>query len=321
MRNRSRRRMAFTLIELLVVIAIIAVLIALLLPAVQQARESARRTQCKNKMKQIGLALHNYHDTFTVFPASGYSPNPMSAAGWCTGGGGSYAAGYSYAAWTLMILPYMDGQATYNLLNFNATFISIGDRGFDNGPNDACWYRQNSNFQCPSDPNSNSGVNNTNYYGVQGGGTAADAVCTNSTGTRYWMTNGTIYHNSRTRLGDIVDGSSNTFIVGETKYQTVKAGNPSQYQGWASSDWPYGTYGAPSIVAGCVLPINSVKCYPAVPYNYEEHTRIFGSNHVGGCHMMRADGSVNFASNSMDITTYQQMGKRQDGFPVGGGGS
>ncbi len=318
MHQRTRRRLAFTLIELLVVIAIIAVLIALLLPAVQQARESARRTQCKNKMKQMGIALHNYHDTFSVLPGSGYSTNTMTAANWCTGGGSSYAAGYSYAAWTIMLLPYMDGQPQYNLLNFNATFISIGDRGFDNGPNDACWYRQNANFQCPSDPNSTAGVNNTNYYGVQGGGTSADAVCTNSGATRYWMTNGVIFHNSHLRLGDIVDGTSNTFMVGETKYQTLKAGNPSQYQGWASSDWPLATYGAPSIVAGCVLPINSVKPYPAVPYNYEEHTRLFGSMHTGGCHMLRADGSANFVSENMNLQTYQQMGKRNDGLPLGG---
>src|SRR5476651_2493187 len=97
----SRRR-AFTLIELLVVIAIIAVLVALLLPAVQQAREAARRSQCKNNFKQIGLALHNYHDVFTIFPP-----------------GGNYPA---YASFFVGLLPYMDQGAAYNQFDFNADF-------------------------------------------------------------------------------------------------------------------------------------------------------------------------------------------------------
>ena len=103
-RNRSH---GFTLIELLVVIAIIAVLIALLLPAVQQAREAARRTQCKNNLKQLGLALHNYHDAFSVFPF---------------GKGASYNGAAAYARWSqhAMLLPYIDQAPLYNSINFSA---------------------------------------------------------------------------------------------------------------------------------------------------------------------------------------------------------
>lgn len=103
--RRSAMRRGFTLIELLVVIAIIAVLIALLLPAVQQAREAARRTQCKNNLKQIGLALHNYHDAHDCFP-------PGQIRGW----NGSFDSGNGFA-WGALILPFMDQANLYNLLN------------------------------------------------------------------------------------------------------------------------------------------------------------------------------------------------------------
>src|SRR5689334_25410189 len=112
MRFEFGRRRAFTLIELLVVIAIIAVLIALLLPAVQQAREAARRTQCKNNLKQIGLALHNYHDTFRLFPP-GYvdrngnpnlTPDNDLGPGW---------------GWAAFLLPYIDQSPLYSPINFN----------------------------------------------------------------------------------------------------------------------------------------------------------------------------------------------------------
>src|SRR5262249_47931835 len=101
---RSHR--AFTLIELLVVIAIIAVLIALLLPAVQQAREAARRSQCKNNLKQIGLALHNYHDSFGKLPLNRHS-------------GRNLPAQFGSLGWTAMILPYIDQAPLYSTINFS----------------------------------------------------------------------------------------------------------------------------------------------------------------------------------------------------------
>ena len=105
---KRMKSLGFTLIELLVVIAIIAVLIALLLPAVQQAREAARRSQCKNNLKQMGLALHNYHDAFSVFPPGGTTCNPCSA----------YSSANNGHLMTADILPYMDQVAIYNKLNW-----------------------------------------------------------------------------------------------------------------------------------------------------------------------------------------------------------
>jgi len=310
MNKRLRHRSGFTLIELLVVIAIIAVLIALLLPAVQQAREAARRSDCKNRMKQIGLALHNYHDTHRVFPPGGVSDVAVTGSNWCMTG-----VGYSKFPWTVQILPYLDEGSRYNSFNPSLNLISIADRG--NSANDTEWQRPNSKYQCPSDPNSQPGINNNNYFGVQGGGAgSADASCTNTAGNRYWMVNGILYHNSSTRMSHITDGTTNVFLVGETKYQSIKAGNPSQYYGWASSDWPLPTYGSPSQVAGAVVAINSAAHYPAVNHTFDVQTRTFGSYHEGGCHFTMADGSVHFVSENVDLTIYQQMGKRADGLPI-----
>ncbi|MCB1129315.1 MAG: DUF1559 domain-containing protein, partial [Verrucomicrobiae bacterium] len=125
MHHANRR--GFTLIELLVVIAIIAILIALLLPAVQQAREAARRTECKNKLKQLGLALHNYHDTFRAFPAAFYRGTTTSP-GW---------------GWGTMILPYIDQAPLYNQWVMTVSY--------DNGQNQTARRTKLAAYKCPSD--------------------------------------------------------------------------------------------------------------------------------------------------------------------------
>ena len=114
------RRQGFTLIELLVVIAIIAVLVSLLLPAVQQAREAARRSQCKNNLKQIGLALHNYHDTHSTFPAGYYSwvTNNGSGPAWANIDPDTWDAAPGWG-WGTMLLPFLDQAPLYNQLNLN----------------------------------------------------------------------------------------------------------------------------------------------------------------------------------------------------------
>ena len=130
--KQNRRSVGFTLIELLVVIAIIAILIALLLPAVQQAREAARRTQCKNNLKQIGLALHNYESTFTTFPMGDCSVN--------------FGAGeVPQASVHAYILPYLEGSNNYSTFNFN--FQVNG-----NANNTQARIQFIPSFHCPSDP-------------------------------------------------------------------------------------------------------------------------------------------------------------------------
>ena len=130
-RRAVHRNRGFTLIELLVVIAIIAVLIALLLPAVQQAREAARRSQCKNNLKQVGLALHNYHDSQRVFP-----PGQFDGLGCYISGGGCIVpatggGGVNDICWMQMILPYIDQANLYNKLNFGGTVARAGASATD----------------------------------------------------------------------------------------------------------------------------------------------------------------------------------------------
>ncbi|HET6425819.1 MAG TPA: DUF1559 domain-containing protein, partial [Planctomycetaceae bacterium] len=118
MRNEVRRSRGFTLIELLVVIAIIAILIALLLPAVQQAREAARRTQCRNNLKQLGLAIHNYVDNYSTLPINRYGDYVYSSV-W----NGPYEDSRSWS-WLVSIMPYVEASPLYNMLNFENTALN-----------------------------------------------------------------------------------------------------------------------------------------------------------------------------------------------------
>ena len=190
-------RRGFTLIELLVVIAIIAILIALLLPAVQQAREAARRSQCKNNVKQIGLALHNYHDTFRAFPAAFYRGTTTSP-GW---------------GWVAMILPYIDQAPLYNKLDTGSVKPSATASTLVQTVLSA--------YRCPSDTGkaTNSNRNNwgtSNYAGVWGSGDANESI---SSG------NGIFSASSSVRMRDITDGTSNTIGIGERAYGRLGSDN------------------------------------------------------------------------------------------------
>jgi len=202
------RRKGFTLIELLVVIAIIAILIALLLPAVQQAREAARRTQCKNNLKQLGIALHNYHDTHGIMPAS-------PVAGTTEAVGGRYNQAWLGWSGMSMLLPFMEQQNIYNRIDWsyrwdgNIAGVSTNNSDGTNNRIDG--------FLCPSDPGS--GVKySTNMaptsYCLSAGPAAGWSVGPNKPGLVTFQVG--------TRIRDIVDGTSNTIAVGECRIGTNK---------------------------------------------------------------------------------------------------
>ena len=310
--HTSRRR-GFTLIELLVVIAIIAILVALLLPAVQQAREAARRSQCKNNLKQIGLALHNYHDTHGSFPP-GYIARYVSATD-----PASAETGPGFA-WGTMILPFLDQSPTYNQLNFSldATDPANIDAG-----------RQVlSVFVCPSDtaPGTftvSDGTNDyqlasANYVGIYGYGSVTMAPGRPDPA-------GILYRNSRTRMRDIVDGTSNTLLVGERSWQhQFVSGQPSID---ASSTWyaaipgvmrPAGMgmmpdEGPGSLVLGHVGQTMMGGMAMHHTPNSTNHIVNFSSRHEGGIQFLMADGSVHFLSENVDYNLFRWLGQRADG--------
>lgn len=308
--SRLSRKHGFTLIELLVVIAIIAVLIALLLPAVQQAREAARRAQCKNKMKQLGLALHNYHDTFGAF-----APGLVTNVGGVCGVGATSIG----APWTVMILPYIDQSPRYNAFNvsggqFFGLYPIEGSRS-----ESARQLLRNPVFECPSDPNAGESNATTNYVGIAGGcSSTADTGCCVTAGQRYQSSNGIFFNDSKTAIRDITDGTTNTFMLGETKYLILQGGNSGYYGSWASSLYIQATDINTQTLASCVNQINSSTADPSKTVTHEIHPNTLGSRHVGGAHHTMADGSTHFISENIDITVYRSLGRKADGLPTGG---
>ena len=318
--RRSRGRPGFTLVELLVVIAIIGILIALLLPAVQAAREAARRTQCTNKLKQIALGLHNYHDTHRRFPpgsivSSSACPLPSSAR--------------RGAPWTVLLLPFLEDGPRYDEFDFNRTFAANGGEGSDfNRPMQE---RPNAKFQCPSDPNASSDEPNSNYRGVQGGGAEAEASCVTGSASygRLFYDNGILFLNSQQRIADVLDGTSNTFMVGESRWWFAVGQNPpwNTYFTWASSTRNAGGSSHVEVVAAAVDPINNplvdydpgqgpYSSHPAWALPVATHTRCFGSWHPGGCHFGLADGSIRFVSETIELNVYRIAAQRDSGQPV-----
>ncbi|PQO33432.1 prepilin-type cleavage/methylation domain-containing protein [Blastopirellula marina] len=277
----TKKKSAFTLVELLVVIAIIGVLIALLLPAVQQAREAARRTQCNNNLKQLGLAMHNYHDTFQSLPA-----------GWIDVGSSN-----NYMGWGTFLLPFVEQSALYDEMKaagaykqawFNITAMDP----FAKTVVDA--------FICPSDPSG--GLNShlhdygkSNYTGVGG------AHYLKGSGA-----NGTFYDNSFVKFRDMTDGLSNVAMVGERS--TLLKSGWTQKKGtlWIGGSTSSEYYLNNAIVSSGYYSINGA----AGSFN-------FTSAHPGGAIFLFGDGSAHFLSETIDGTTYRNLGSISDGNVLG----
>ncbi len=339
----AARRRAFTLIELLVVIAIIAILIALLLPAVQQAREAARRTQCRNKMKQIGLALHNYHSTFGLMPYS------TSAKGSCTSGSGAPVSGNikNHRGWVLL-LPYLDQAALYNQFDPDQ---AAGNYDRAGGPSGLAGSAANGNdivvstvvdaFICPSDDGNPRILTNSSAYSPSGSSARRGAKtsydfqahletsgCTNW-GNRALSSRYMFGTESSCRFRDVKDGTSNTVMVCETTLD-VKDGftAPWGYTNWTGAGvditWNPGTGGCVAALGlGSAPNINywpccswwTPPCTNLTAYKVAHWARA-GSAHDGGCHILLADGSVRFISATTDRTVLTYMGRMADGVPL-----
>ncbi|WP_437221796.1 DUF1559 domain-containing protein [Planctomicrobium sp. SH661] len=309
----SQTRRGFTLIELLVVIAIIAILIALLLPAVQQAREAARRSHCKNNLKQIGLALHNYHDLYFMFPPGGAGGTTLtfSSTGACVFTPSSATVAHANRArrapWTVAILPALEETARYNEFSTEEHFtITRNERGSTR--NHSAWEKPLAKYLCPSDTNDARG-NKSSYKGVSGGG---DNFCsvTSDTANPAFHKNGVLSHNSNTRIRDITDGTTNVFLVGEWDKMYGPSSNINQALGWSSADNDYNQdWGFSVNSGGTYYPMNT-------GVTGHQKSAYFSSPHPGGVHFLKCDGSVHFMSQNMHLNAYQQMGIRNDGLPI-----
>ncbi len=315
MKCNNSKRLGFTLVELLVVIAIIGVMVGLLLPAVQSAREAARRMQCSNNLKQIGLALHNYHDTFRSFPKN---------QGWATHGGSNFgsAANNSGISWRALILPFLEQTPFYDQIDFGQPVIStVGV------PSNLDLARMPmAPYLCPSDPSGDvtkagnqylwsnwcfphggcprdAPVGVTTYKGFNGHGYDIPLATSNYPHAMFDRRQG-----PPLKMRDVIDGTTNVIFVGEI--------SPEWYawSGWMSWHAPMSSHRGPNHVHRVYTRIGQRTA--------AQHGWLDGftanSFHPGGCHFLMVDGSTHFVSESVNFAHYQQLVHPQDSLPLGG---
>ncbi len=351
-------RKGFTLIELLVVIAIIATLVAILLPAVQQAREAARRSNCKNNLKQLGIALHNYHDTYNTLPP-GYvygNATPTDGAAW---------------GWSAMILPFMEQPALYDAtIGSNLTLaVAAGTTAPSSTTIQGNLKTTITAYRCPSDnaPQTNTNQNTitsqnlatSNYVGNNDRNGTSGYTATFPLGTSAQQFNtantatGIFWRNSRCRFADVIDGLSNTILVGERGWELnnpgyTKRGCDAAYVfGFATAanndttNTVYGTTGTVGSVralfASGLGGINSKGDATTGVYPFPTNTGTtnadacsfgYSSQHKGGMQVVLGDGRVEFISENISHTpqlangdntqgVFDKLLNRKDGFVTG----
>jgi prepilin-type N-terminal cleavage/methylation domain-containing protein/prepilin-type processing-associated H-X9-DG protein len=311
----------FTLVELLVTIAVIGLLIALLLPAVQSARESARRTQCTNHLKQIAISCLLHHDTKGFLPPGICVPigngsgevftsscpdldgNPATVD--CL----PQAIPGKWGSWLTWIQPYMDDEALFSSLNLNGR-----EFGYCLGP-DSPGATPITAYVCPSDetvPPTIRYSNSDYYFGINS--------YFGNAGTKAWPLaqatfDGVLYYNSKTRASDVADGASHTFLAGERNSAdpTWNSSTPlHEYRGWAWTNYNSGQ----DSLGDAEWPINSTFARMGADANASLARRTnFGSGHAGGSNFVLCDGSVHFLSleSSGDLVVLQRLAMRADG--------
>ncbi|MBR9801338.1 DUF1559 domain-containing protein [bacterium] len=315
-----KRRHAFTLIELLVVIAIIAILVALLLPAVQQAREAARRSSCKNNLKQLGLALHNYHDVHNTLPPGYMRYLPYTISTWDGPGWG----------WGAMILPQLEQTGMYDALRMDEQVLS------DDPSILQYTQKQLSVFRCPSMPggpineklmssSATEGHALASYKGVFGDFNMQwndpNDDCNLVIGSCVSGGNGAFAANSSVRFRDVTDGLSNTVIVGEVAYGlngTVNSsGTDVDYEG---SVWAGVSRNASQSNVANVQTLRGHNSSGSTETLYRINgtsVYAFGSHHDGGAQFLMGDGAVRFLSENLDETIINDLAARADGDVLG----
>jgi prepilin-type N-terminal cleavage/methylation domain-containing protein len=275
--RRDSKSRGFTLVELLVALAVIGILIALLLPAVQSARAAARRMQCQSRLHQLGLALHNYHDTFDVFPAGSYAIGPSfrTLSGW---------------GWGSMLLPQIEQSALYNSIDFHVGTAVGANRDVIRQPVPF--------WQCPADTapveisvSMSNGdqvfIASGNYCGVEPMLAAMSAM----------------------RMRDMTDGASQTLIIGERVYQPSLAGSfefTSSWAGQAATETEISPQSIPHLEATESTAINLALDFP----------QCFSSRHTGGSQFTFGDGATKLLNESMDVGVFEALGTPSGGEAV-----